>query len=121
MTPKEFWLAVAGWGSYMSSGDPGACLYGFDERGAVASEEHRAVCIQHLDTTCREIAKRNDAEQDALVSPDEKEIDGLIAYLRTAPNLNPENLTRPRWVVRKSDPLAKTGDQGEFDARQYRK
>jgi hypothetical protein len=41
LSPCEFWLKAAEWSSYMSSGDPGACMYGFDETGAVQSEAHR--------------------------------------------------------------------------------
>ena len=80
MSPEEFWLKAASWGSYMASGDPGACMYGFDERGVVQSEAHRAACIAHLDGHCREAAAVND-DPDA----DNAEIDELIEYLRSAP------------------------------------
>jgi len=80
MTSEEFWLKAAGWGSYMNSYDPGACLYGFDERGMVQSEEHRRLCIEHLDSDCRGAAALND-DPDA----DNQEIDELIAYLKTTP------------------------------------
>lgn len=87
MTPKEFWLRAAMWGSYVRNGDPGAVMYGFDERGEVQSEEHRAACIAYLDTHCRPIAKANDGGQDALKSPYEKEVNELIDYLKTAPEV----------------------------------
>jgi hypothetical protein len=79
MTPTEFWLTAAQWGSYMSSGDPGACMYGFDERGTVQSENHRRACIEHLNTEGRAAAARNDDPE-----ADNEEIDSLIAYLRKA-------------------------------------
>jgi len=85
MTPYEFWQKAATWGSYRHSGDLGACLFGFDERGEVRDEEHRTACVLYLDVSCRQSAKANDAQQDALVSPAEKEIDALIAYVKTAP------------------------------------
>jgi len=85
MTGEQFWLKAAQRGSYMTAGDPGACLYGFDERGEVQSEEHRAACIRYLNTSCRAIAKRADDDQDVLCRPNEHEIEDLIAYLRTAP------------------------------------
>lgn len=77
MTPHEFWLKAAEWGSYMRNGDPGACMYGFDEHGAVQSEEHRQNCIEWLDKDCREAAKHN--------APEDDNIDELIEYLKTAP------------------------------------
>ena len=42
MTPRQAWLYAATWGSYMTGGDPGAVMYGFDERFAVQDEGHRA-------------------------------------------------------------------------------
>lgn len=80
IAPHEFAYLVSAWGSYMHGGDPGACLYGFDSRGVVQSEEHRADCIEHLNTHCRESALLNDDPAE-----DQAEIDQLIAYLRTAP------------------------------------
>lgn len=81
MTPTEFWLTAAQWGSYMTSSDPGACMYGFNERGKVQSEAHRAACIAHLDGPCRGAADLNDDPE-----ADHDEIDGLIDYLLTAPS-----------------------------------
>lgn len=77
MTPQEFWGKAAEWGSCMTGGDPSACMYGFDERGMVQSEEHRRTCIEWLDKDCREAAKRN--------PPEDNNIDDLIRYLKTAP------------------------------------
>ena len=82
MTPHQFWLKSAEWGSYMHAGDPGACMYGFDERAAVQSEAHRQQCLDYLATECRLAASVND---DPIA--DNAEIDELIAYLRTAPVL----------------------------------
>ena len=80
MSPEEFWLTAATWGSYMTGGDPGACMYGFDERGAVQSEQHRKDCIEWLDKDCRKCAASGDDPRGL-----NEEIDNLIAYLRTAP------------------------------------
>ena len=80
LTPEKFWLKAADWGSYMSDGDPGACMYGFSEDGKVQSEQHRSQCIAWLDGECREAANLNDDP-----AADNAEIDELIAYLRTAP------------------------------------
>jgi hypothetical protein len=89
MTGREFWERAAQWGSYMRAGDPGACLYGFDERGYVQSEDHRQACIRYLDGDCRAAAKLNEDP----VS-DNREIDALIEYLRCCPSLAPSNVKR---------------------------
>lgn len=48
MSPHDAWLYAASWGSFISGGDPGACLYGFDEKFLVQSEEHRAACLAEM-------------------------------------------------------------------------
>lgn len=80
MTPFEFWLAAAEWGSYMTSGDPGACMYGFDERGCVQSEQHRANCVDWIENHCRKYADFNE-------NPNEghKQLNAMLEYLETAP------------------------------------
>jgi hypothetical protein len=83
MTPKEFWLTAAQWGSYMHSGDPGACMYGFDERGVVQSEAHRKACIAYLDGECRKAADVNEDPK-----ADHAQIDSLIAYLSASQGLD---------------------------------
>ncbi len=68
----------------MTSGDPGACMYGFGERGVVQSEAHRQLCIDHIETECRRAAEINIAAgEDA----DEQhgEIESMLAYLKSAP------------------------------------
>lgn len=84
MNPKEFSEKVSNWGSAMHAGDPGACLYGFDGRGLVQSEDHRRDCIRQLEGDGRKAADANIAAGD---DPDEQhpEIDALVAYLKTAP------------------------------------
>jgi len=85
MTPREFWLAAAEWGSYLNDWDPGACLYGFDERGTVQSEQHRADCIAWIDGPCRKAATANIAAGDPSARGDHEQLDELRAYLLTAP------------------------------------
>ncbi|WP_456718187.1 MULTISPECIES: hypothetical protein [unclassified Bradyrhizobium] len=84
MTPKQFWATAATWGAAMTSGDPGACMYGFDERGVVQSEDHRASCIAYIETDCRQAAKVNAAAGENLIEQN-RELDALLDYLRTAP------------------------------------
>lgn len=79
MTPAKFWTEAAQWGSYLRNGDPGACMYGFDERGLVQSERHRTTCIDYLTEHCKPAARNLDNPKAELAT-----IDSLIAYLRTA-------------------------------------
>lgn len=76
LTPEQAWLRAAEWGSYMTNGDPGACMYGFDERGVVQSEAHRQDCLAWIDGRCREAAKLNDDPEQC-----DEELDELRAYL----------------------------------------
>lgn len=84
MTPKQFWETAASWGSAMTSGDPGACMYGFDEKGLVQSEQHRADCINWIEKECRKAAIANVSPEQSLDELN-AELDALVAYLRTAP------------------------------------
>ena len=85
LSPKQFWLLAASWGSAVTSGDPGACMYGFTERGLVQSEEHRRDCIAYIEHDCRRAAEVNaEAGVDgAEVHPDE--LEAMLNYLRNAP------------------------------------
>jgi hypothetical protein len=84
MTPKKFWETAAQWGSYVTGGDPGACMYGFDEKGLVQSEEHRAACIAYIEGDCRKAAIANGKAGENLAEQN-LELDTLIEYLKTAP------------------------------------
>jgi|KBSMisStandDraft_5_1062788.scaffolds.fasta_scaffold08883_11 hypothetical protein len=53
MTNEQAWLYAASWGSYMTSGDPGGCMYGFSENFTVQSEQHRAACLEWIDNHCK--------------------------------------------------------------------
>lgn len=78
LTPKQFWLKAAQFGSMNTAADPGACLYGFDEHGLVQSERHRRDCIGYLET----IRDRTTSPGNAAAAGD---IDALLEYLRSAP------------------------------------
>lgn len=80
MTNEDAWLYAAQWGSYMTGGDPGACMYGFDENFLVQSEAHRADCIAWMNNNrARVEAEPADYEDDEL-----EQIDALIEKLKTA-------------------------------------
>lgn len=52
MTPREAWLYAAEWGSAVTGGDPGACMYGFSEDCHPQSEDHRTACLCWIDEDC---------------------------------------------------------------------
>ena len=85
LTPNEFWLMAASWGSAMTAGDPGSCMYGFDENGLVQSEEHRQNCIEYIETECRRIADADTASDGGGTGQRAGEIQAMLMYLKTAP------------------------------------
>lgn len=51
MTPAKAYDVASQWGSFMSTGDPGGCLYGFHlGDGRPVNEAHRKACLDYLDT-----------------------------------------------------------------------
>jgi hypothetical protein len=51
LAPSAAYSIASQWGSYISSGDPGACFYGFPVGdGRPADEAHRTRCLAYLDT-----------------------------------------------------------------------
>lgn len=92
MTPHDAWLYAATWGSYMSAGDPGACMYGFDEKFEVQSENHRAACLAEMEKNrARVVALPEDFE------PGELELlDDFVEALKRAPLANRDRKGDPR-------------------------
>lgn len=84
LTPKQFWEIAEQWGSMLTGGDPGACMYGFDKRGVVQSEEHRQDCLRYIKTECRKAADVNVAAGDD-PADQHPQLDALVEYLKTAP------------------------------------
>lgn len=82
--PREFSGVAAQWGSYMTAGDPGACMYGFGDDGLPQSEEHRQQCLAYIEDHCRAAADANVAAGD---DPTEQhpQLDDIVAYLKSAP------------------------------------
>lgn len=82
MTPSEAYGYAAQWGSYMSDGDPGACMYGFSEDCRPQSEEHRADCLAWIDDECFPAI---DARPDNFDDDEKERLADLRAYLVGAP------------------------------------
>jgi hypothetical protein len=81
MTNHEAWLYAASWGSLVRSGDPGACMYGFDENFIVQSEDHRQRCLNHVEQVCKPMVVSNPDEYD---ENELEQLDNLISKLREA-------------------------------------
>lgn len=96
MTGEDFWRKAAQWGASTRSKERGVCMFMFDERGMVQSEHHRAVCITWLDGVCRQRAIDQSGGTADIFTRAEvlltelKEIDAMIAYLKTAPCAEPK-------------------------------
>ena len=96
---------AAQWGSYMTGGDPGACMYGFDDSGRVQSESHRAECIAWIDGPCRKAATANIAAGDPSARQDHETLDALRAAILAA-TVDPDawNPDSPNaWLVKNQD------------------
>jgi len=63
---KWAWLYAASWGSAMTSGDPGAVMYTFNENFTVNDENHRNEALEYVDKQI-EIVKKDPRDFD----PDE--------------------------------------------------
>lgn len=80
MPPAVAWGYAAQWGSFLKGGDPGACMYGFDERFVVQHEAHRTECLAWIEG-CRVDVRATPAE----FEPDElARLDALEAAVRAA-------------------------------------
>lgn len=80
MTNEEAWLYAAQWGSYICDGDPGACMYGFNEDFLVQSESHRADCIAEMEQN----RARVESEPHYYEDDEIEQIDALVEKLLTA-------------------------------------
>lgn len=81
ITKERAFTLASQWGSFMSAGDPGACMYAFHaDDGRPVSEVHRLACIKYL------------RQQRPATAKDERELLQLIRFIGTCP-LRPEVLT----------------------------
>ena len=82
MEPAAAWQYAASWGSFITAGDPGACMYGFDERFRMQSENHRAAVLAWIETSCKPmvIERPDDYPDDEL-----EQMAAFVAAVRVAP------------------------------------
>lgn len=81
---------AASWGSYMTAGDPGACMYGFGDYFVLQSEQHRADCLAYMQD-CRKIVQERpgDYEEGEL-----SQLDEFVETLQKAKTLEDK-----MWIV----------------------
>ena len=104
MTSYEAAEYAPQWGSYMTSGDPGACMYGLDDKGRPEDAEARDAMIEHIDDHCLPIARERieSGEADEDESEDVEKLEALKAYLNglrfpTEPD-EPHAMAEPHYV-----------------------
>lgn len=71
---------AATWGSFMTAGDPGACMYGFDDTGRPQNEAHRADCIREMEKNRLRVIERPDDFDDDEI----EKIDSFLAWIKQA-------------------------------------
>lgn len=81
MKPIEAWEYASSWGSYIRSGDPGACMYSFDEHCMPQSEEHRQAVIRHMNLCRMMVTESPDRYEDDELS----RIDSFVEFIRARP------------------------------------
>jgi len=81
MEARDAWLYAATWGSYITGGDPGACMYGFSEDCRPQSEDHRQRVIAWVESDCRPcvIQRPDDYDEDEL-----EQLDEFLEYIKQA-------------------------------------
>lgn len=52
LRPDQVAAVAASWGSYMSNGDPGVCMYSIRQDGLLYDEAHRKRCLEYIDCHC---------------------------------------------------------------------
>lgn len=81
MSDREALEYAPTWGSFMTNGDPGACMYGFGDKFQVQSEAHRADCLAWMKDCRRNVEERpGDFDDDEL-----ERLDSFVAALKAAP------------------------------------
>jgi hypothetical protein len=81
MTRAEAAEYAPQWGSYMTSGDTGACMYGLDSLGRPADAVSRNAIVAHIDSDCLPFAIEREATGDAEYIGDPDKLRALRSYV----------------------------------------
>jgi hypothetical protein len=82
LAPAKAHEYAATWGSFIRSGDPGACMYGFTETFTMQHEGHRAECLAWIEG-CRANVKADPSNYD---DDELAQLDALEAAVKIALN-----------------------------------
>lgn len=99
ISPRAAYAIASQWGSYMTSGDPGAVFYSFKSGDATPTgPAHRAQLIAYTETCLSE------ADNDA----DKADLADLLAFFKAFPDTGEE--TREAYAAESAAILAEAGD-----------
>ena len=92
MKPMEAYEYAASWGSFLRSGDPGACMYGFDSDCRPQSEEHRQAVIEWMKQCRLNVTSRPEEF-------DDDELDKLDAFIEFITKRNIKGHTDGSFII----------------------
>lgn len=92
MTPMEAYEYAASWGSFLRSGDPGACMYGFDSDCRPQSEVHRQDVIRYMKTCRLNVTERPEDFGD-------DELEKMDAFIEFITKRNIEGQTDGSFII----------------------
>lgn len=78
-TPEQAWEYASQWGSMMTNGDPGACMYGFNSDCRPQSDEHRQEVIGWMIRCKRDVVINPDRYDDN----EADKIDSFIKFIQS--------------------------------------
>jgi len=92
MEPSEAYEYAASWGSFLSSGDPGACMYGFNSDCRPQSEEHRREFISYMGSCRLKVTQHPE-------NFDDDELDKLDAFVEFISKRNIHGQTDGSFII----------------------
>lgn len=79
LRPDQVSSIAASWGSHMTGGDPGGCMYNFGQDGLLVNEVHRKRCLEYIDQECIPLLSR-----EGYTRAEAEELHALRRYIETA-------------------------------------
>lgn len=83
LRPEQVATVAASWGSYMSNGDPGACMYAIGQDGLLPTEDLRKRCLEYIDRSCLPLVEPP-CPSKGYTQRDVQELRALRRYIETA-------------------------------------
>ncbi len=92
MKPMEAYEYAASWGSFLRSGDPGACMYGFNSDCRPQSEEHRQAVIEWMKQCRLNVTSRPE-------DFDDDELEKMDAFIEFITKRNIKDKTAGSFII----------------------